>query len=104
MVSDKMLDEQTAVTPNVLTYKARNHELNELHRSFNSVAKTMMIAHDQGDDIEMALLNYSDAYFIEQYEQDESHKGICLSNIGMLMIQKEEYMMASACFKISCEM
>ena len=42
----------------------------------------MMIAHDPGDDKEVALLNYSDAYFIEQYEKDESHKSICLANIG----------------------
>ena len=65
VVADKMEDEDVIVTPNVLTYYEHNQEINELHRSFNSVVKTMMIAHHPGDDTNTALLNYSDAYYIE---------------------------------------
>ena len=87
VVADKMEDEEIVVTPHVLTYYNKNYEINELHLAFNSVVKTMVLAHHQGEDTQIALLNYSDAYYIEQYDNDDVHKGICLANIGMLMMQ-----------------
>ena len=39
-----MDDEETILTPNALTFKYENYEINELQRTFNSVVKTMMIA------------------------------------------------------------
>ena len=39
-----MDDDETVVTPNVLTYYEHNHEINELHKTFNSVVKTMVTA------------------------------------------------------------
>ena len=62
---DKMEDDETVVTPNVLTYYEHNHEINELHKAFNSVVKTMILAQNPDDDIKTAILNYSDAYYIE---------------------------------------
>ena len=44
IVADKMEDDETVVTPNVLTYYEHNHEINELHKTFNSVVKTMVTA------------------------------------------------------------
>ena len=97
--------EEDAIYPNVLTFKQNNAELDELHRTFNAIVRTMMLAsYSMKDEKEKALLNYSEAYFIEQYEKDDSHKGICLANIGGIMAQKEEYEMAVASFEVSCDM
>ena len=65
VVADKMGDDETVVTPNVLTYQEHNHEINELHRTFNSVVKTMILAYNPDTNKNTALLNYSDAYYIE---------------------------------------
>ena len=65
VVADKMDDDETSVTPNVLSFKEHNHEINELHRTFNSVVKTMILAHHPDESTNTALLNYSDAYYIE---------------------------------------
>ena len=65
VVADKMKDEEILLTPHVLTYQNKNHEINELHLAFNSVVKTMVVAHNPGGDTHIALLNYSDAYYIE---------------------------------------
>ena len=62
---EKMEDDETVVTPNVLTYYEHNHEINELHKTFNSVVKTMIIAGQKDEKQETALLNYSDAYYID---------------------------------------
>ena len=43
-------------------------------------------------------LKYTDAYYIEQYAQNLSHKSICLSNIGALLFQKKDYYMAFSYF------
>ena len=93
-----MEDDETVVTPNVLTFYEHNHEINELHRTFNSIVKTMLLAHHQDDNENMALLKYTDAYYIEQYAQNSSHKSICLSNIGALLFQKKDYYMAFSYF------
>ena len=60
-----MDDEETILTPNELTFKYENYEINELQRTFNSVVKTMMIADQKSNNINTAMLNYSDAYYIE---------------------------------------
>ena len=52
---------------------------------------------------ENALLNYSEAYDIFRKFKDEQHKGICLANIGTIMMQKEDYSMAAASFEIACD-
>ena len=62
-----MEDDETVVMPNALTFYEHNHEINELHRTFNSVVKTMILAHHPDENKNIALLNYSDAYYIEQY-------------------------------------
>ena len=67
VVKQKMNDEATVITPNVLTWKEWNHEINELHRTFNSVIKTMLIAHHPSNNLDTQLLNFSDAYYIDQY-------------------------------------
>ena len=67
VVAEKMEDDRTMVRPNVLSYYEHNHEINELHKTFNSVVKTMITANQKELSIENALLNYSDAYYIEQY-------------------------------------
>ena len=65
VVRAKMKDEESVITPNVLTWQENNHEINELHRTFNSVVKTMMIAHHPSNNLDTQLLNYCDAYCIE---------------------------------------
>ena len=70
VVVEKMEDDKTLVRPNVLSYREHNHEINELHKTFNSVVKTMITANQKEYSTETALLNYSDAYYIEQYAQD----------------------------------
>ena len=85
VVIEKMEDDKTLVRPNVLSYREHNHEINELHKTFNSVVKTMITANKKEYSTETALLNYSDAYYIEQYAQDQGHRSICISNIGELM-------------------
>ena len=50
-----MEDDETVVTPNVLTFYEHNHEINELHRTFNSIVKTMLLAHHQDENENMAL-------------------------------------------------
>ena len=65
VVADKMEDDENVVTPHVLTFYEHNHEINELHRTFNSVVKTMILAHHPDENRNIALLNYSDAYYIE---------------------------------------
>ena len=81
-----MNDEAAVITPNVLTWKECNQEINELHRTFNSVIKTMLIAHHPSDNLDTQLLNFSDAYYIDQYQDDPLHKGVCLANIGMILL------------------
>ena len=76
-----------------LTYKASNEELNELHLTFNNVAKAMSIAHGtvkEGEEPQ-ALLNYSEAYHIFRKHKNMRHMGVCLSNIGSLRLQMKEY-------------
>ena len=65
VVEEKMKNSHTVITPNVLTWKDWNQEINDLHRTFNSVIKTMLIAHHPSENLDTQLLNFSDAYYIE---------------------------------------
>ena len=56
-----------------------------------------------GDEKEIALLNYSDAYYIFKEFEDDKSRGICLANIGAIMMQKEDYYMAYVSFNLSCQ-
>ena len=62
-----------------------------------------MLAQSSMKDLEKALLNYSEAYEIFKKFKDEKHVGICLANIGVIMMQKEDYDLATASFELSCE-
>ena len=63
----------------------------------------MLASSQESDKMEQALLNYSDAYYIFKKFGDERHRGICLANIGAIMMQKHDYTMAYASYKVSCE-
>ena len=84
-----------------LSYKESSKELNELHLTFNRVARTMQLA-TQSMAVQVseekqaqALLSYADAYHI-YHEFDEFHqqKGVCLTNIGSIMMQQGDYQKA----------
>ena len=51
---------------------------------------------------EKALLNYSEAYYIFKEFKDDKKRGVCLANIGAIMMQKEDYSMAYESFNLSC--
>ena len=61
---DEFLRNQHKTKTNQLTFKKSAHELNELQRTFNYVAKTTMLAQSNMKEKEKALLNYSEAYYI----------------------------------------
>ena len=65
VVAEKMEDDKSVITPHVLTFSLHNHEINELNRTFNSVVKTMLLAYYPDDNKNTAVLNFSDAYYIE---------------------------------------
>ena len=54
------------------------------------------------DEKEKAMLNYSEAYHIFKEFSDEKQRGVCLANIGAIMMQKEDYKMAVESFGLSC--
>lgn len=77
-----------------LVYKATSSEINELQLNFNKIAKTLSLAEKTIDnkENEAALLNYSEAYQIfEEFSPDHSQRGVCLMNIGAIMMRKKEY-------------
>ena len=52
---------------------------------------------------EIAVMNFSELYYLEVFQEQTDHKGICLSNIGVIMMQKGEYSMAATYLKVACE-
>lgn len=84
-----------------LEYRESSKELNELHLTFNRVAKTLNLASrsmkaqlNERQQAE-ALLSYADAYHIySEFDPKHSQKGVCLANIGSIMMQKGEYQRA----------
>ena len=88
----------------VLSFRFQSHELNQLHTTFNNVAKTILLAADsqkKDENKNKTLLNYSEAYGIFEDFNDAKHKAICLSNIGAIMLQKKDYSIALASLKFS---
>ena len=62
-----------------------------------------MLAQSGMKEKEKALLNYSEAYYIFKSFGDEKHRAVSLANIGVLMMQKQDYRMAYESFSLSCE-
>ena len=76
-------------------------EINELQLNFNKVAKTLSLAGSSIDnkENEAALLNYSEAYHIfGEFSPDHSQRGVCLMNIGAIMMRKKDLNGAFQCF------
>ena len=60
-IADQKKEQKTSV----LSFKKSALELNELHRTFNKIAKTMMLASSgMKENKEKAMLNYCEAYHI----------------------------------------
>ena len=96
--------EKSGKTTAVLKYKKSSLEVNQLHLRFNEVARTAILASSgMGDEKEKALLNYAEAYYIFVEFNDDKHRGICLANIGAIMMQKKDYDMAYVSFNLSCK-
>ena len=73
----------------MLSFRFQSYEINQLHSTFNNVAKTILLAADskkKNENKNKALLNYSEAYGIFETFDDAKHKAICLSNIGAIML------------------
>ena len=84
-----------------LVYKASSMEINELQLNFNKVATTLSLADRTIDkkENEAALLNYSEAYRIfGEFSEDHSQRGVCLMNIGSIMMRKKDLPGAFQCF------
>lgn len=77
-------------------------EMNALNLTYNKFAKIISLAttFDQ-DQNEKALLNYSEAFGIFEDFDDQHQQGVCLTNIGTIFMQKEDYDMAYVCFNES---
>ena len=84
-----------------LAYKASSQEINELQLNFNKVAKTLSLADQSTDkkENEIALLNYSEAYsFFREISETHSQLGVCLMNIGTIMMREKDLLGAIQCF------
>lgn len=75
-----------------LSFHPSCKEINELHLTFNRVAKTINLAtqsimDQQGDEkLAQALMSYSEAYHIfGEFDKDHKERGVCLANIGSIM-------------------
>ena len=89
-----------------LSFKYSSKEINQLHLTFNAVARTLNLASMSlkktmsDEELSMALLSYADAYKIfEQFGEESEQKGICLANIGSIMLQKGDYIKAMQYYK-----
>ena len=88
-----------------LSFKPSSFELNDLHLTFNKVAKTINIANQKtrkGEEYK-ALIDYSEAYHIFADFQNNRKMGICLSNIGTLRMRLKEYSRAEIAFTQAAE-
>jgi len=78
-----------------LSFKHTNAELNELHLTFNRVARTINLAtqsYQTDHERAQALLSFSDAYHIyNEFDSEHSQKGVCLANIGQIMMQMDDF-------------
>jgi tetratricopeptide (TPR) repeat protein len=91
-----------------LSYKASSSELNELHLTFNAVARTLNLATESlkaannDEKRSMALLSYADAYkTFEEFGDENAQKGVCLAGMGSIMLQMGDYDKAMEYYKMS---
>ena len=76
--------------------------MNELHLTFNKMAKTMMNTFDEEKcSEEKALLNLADTYHVFEEFENTREQAVCLSNIGAIMKKKGDLQMANMCFEES---
>ena len=66
--------------------------------TFNRVARTMALAtqsmavQESEEKQAQALLSYADAYHIyTEFDVNHKQKGVCLTNIGSIMMQQRDY-------------
>ena len=87
-----------------LSYVPASAEMNELNLTYNQFAKIISLATTfEKHNSEKALLNYFEALGIFADFEDYDQQGKCLTNIGAIMMQKEDYGMAYVCFSESIE-
>ena len=88
-----------------LTFKQSTAELNELHLTFNKVAKTINIANTtikEGEEAK-AILNFNEAYHIFKDFNNERQMSVCISNIGGLRMQIKSYRWAAVAYAQAAE-
>ena len=85
-----------------MTYKAASAEVNELHLTFNKVAKTMMNKFDgEKCSEEKMLLNLADTYNVFDEFGNAREQSVCLANIGGIMQKKGDLDTANLCYEES---
>ena len=88
-----------------LTFKPSTAELNELHLTFNKVAKTISIAStkvEEGEEAQ-AMLNFNEAYHIFKDFKNERQMSVCVSNIGALRMKVKEHSWAAVAYTQAAE-
>ena len=84
-----------------LIFKPSCLELNELQINFNKVIKTISLAtsSNKNEKIETAILNYAEAFKIfGEYDPDHDQRDVCLSNIGSIMLMRQDFYQAAIYF------
>ena len=116
-ISDKMTKQVITLYENLVQISSKGHkgsltlsyvpacaEMNELNLTYNQFAKIISLATTfEKHNSEKALLNYFEALGIFADFEDYNQQGKCLTNIGALMMQKEDYGLAYVCFSESIE-
>ena len=89
-----------------LSFRPSNAEINELHLTFNKVAKTMDLARLQGrkGQEDQALLNFSEGYNIFEDFNNIRAMGICMSNIGAIHFESKRYLEAKTAIGVACDL
>lgn len=86
----------------VLNYRPASREVNELHLTFNKMARTMMNTFDDEKcSEEKALLNLADTYNVFEEFKNPREQAVCITNIGAIMKKKGDLKMANLCFEES---
>jgi hypothetical protein len=88
-----------------LSFKNTNMELNNIHRTFNQIVKTMQVAKSAStnEDPSQALLYYYEA--VDIFSKFKNHKamGMCYNNIGCLHFGQGDFLKAETSFKSALE-
>ena len=88
-----------------LTFKPSAAELNDLHLTFNKVARTINISNTkvkEGEEAK-AMLNYYEAYHIFKDLHNERQMSVCISNIAGLRMQIKSYQWAAIAYAQAAE-